>query len=215
MHRLKSLSHAMTASLILAGTLATPGESQVGRRTTVIDPNVVDKTDLRKVPHLSDAMVDRILERRPFLSMTELDAFLRPSLNEKQLTEVYGKMFIAVNLNSATREEIRMIPGGGAKVVDQFLENRPYRSLGQFRREIGKNVIAKDLAYLEQYVFVPVNLNTASDEDILSIPGVGKRMLHEFKEYRPYKTIEQFRREIGKYVNDRELARLERYVTLD
>jgi len=50
---------------------------------------------------------------------------------------------------------------------------------------------------------------------ILSIPGLGQRMLHEFKEYRPYNNIERFRREIGKYVYDREVARLERYVTLD
>ena len=39
-------------------------------------------------------------------------------------------------------------------------------------------------------------------------------MLGEFKEYRPYKSIEQFRREIGKYVDKKELARLERYVEL-
>jgi hypothetical protein len=39
-------------------------------------------------------------------------------------------------------------------------------------------------------------------------------MLHEFKEYRPYKTIEQFRKEIGKYVSSKEVARLERYVAL-
>ena len=39
-------------------------------------------------------------------------------------------------------------------------------------------------------------------------------MLHEFMEYRPYESMEQFRREIGKYVDDEELARLERYVTL-
>ncbi|MCI0692067.1 hypothetical protein L0337_08690 [candidate division KSB1 bacterium] len=62
---------------------------------------------------------------------------------------------------------------------------------------------------------MPINLNTASDEDILSIPGDGKRMLHEFKEYRPYKNIEQFRREIGKYVDKKEVARLERCVTLE
>jgi hypothetical protein len=40
-------------------------------------------------------------------------------------------------------------------------------------------------------------------------------MLHEFKEYRPYKSMEQFRKEIGKYVSAREVARLERYVTLN
>jgi DNA uptake protein ComE-like DNA-binding protein len=72
-----------------------------------------------------------------------------------------------------------------------------------------------ELARLAQFVFVPINLNTASDDDILSIPGVGPRLLHEFKEYRPYRRIEQFRREIGKYVSSDDVARLERYVTLD
>jgi predicted DNA-binding helix-hairpin-helix protein len=36
-----------------------------------------------------------------------------------------------------------------------------------------------ELARLAQFVFVPINLNTASDDDILSIPGVGPRLLHE------------------------------------
>ena len=53
------------------------------------------------------------------------------------------------------------------------------------------------------------------DEDILSIPGVGPRLLHEFKEYRPSAALAQFRREIGKYVSDAEVARLARYVTVD
>ena len=101
-------------------------------------------------------------------------------------------------------------------MAHEFEEYRPYTGgLPQFRKEIGKYVTAEEVARFEQYVFVPVNLNTASDADILTIPGVGQRMLHEFKEYRPYKAMEQFRREIGKYVDKREVARLERYVTIN
>ena len=40
-------------------------------------------------------------------------------------------------------------------------------------------------------------------------------MVHEFEEYRPYTSIEQFQREIGKYVDEDEVARLERYVYID
>ena len=39
-------------------------------------------------------------------------------------------------------------------------------------------------------------------------------MAHEFEEYRPYTSMEQFRKEIGKYVDEKELARLERLVYL-
>jgi DNA uptake protein ComE-like DNA-binding protein len=64
-------------------------------------------------------------------------------------------------------------------------------------------------AQTETATAAPINLNTATDEEILSVPGVGDRMLREFKEYRPYTTIEQFRKEIGKYVDD---ATVEGYV---
>ena len=60
-----------------------------------------------------------------------------------------------------------------------------------------------------------LNLNTATgDEFKAAVPGLGDRMVHEFEEYRPYRNIEQFRREIGKYVDQAEVARLERYVTI-
>ena len=43
---------------------------------------------------------------------------------------------------------------------------------------------------------------------------LGNRMLREFKEYRPYTSLAQFHREIGKYVDATELARLEQYVSV-
>jgi DNA uptake protein ComE-like DNA-binding protein len=61
---------------------------------------------------------------------------------------------------------------------------------------------------------VPININTATDAEILKIPGVGPRMLREFKEYRPWTSIAQFRREIGKYVDKAEVARLEQYIVI-
>ena len=100
-------------------------------------------------------------------------------------------------------------------MAHEFEEYRPWRSFAQFDREIGKYVGPEETARLAQYGFIPINLNSASDEDILSIPGLGERMLHEFKEYRPYRTMEQFRREMGKYVGEEEVARLERYVTIE
>ena len=147
--------------------------------------------------------------------MTELDSCSAASLSREQRANVYRRLFVQINLNTASDAEILLIPGMGNRMLDEFKEYRPYRALAQFRREIGKYVDDKEVARLEQYVFVPINLNTASDADILSIPGLGQRMLREFKEYRPYKAMQQFRREIGKYVDDKEVARLERYVTLN
>lgn len=203
------------AVLIVLALASSAADAQTGRRQQVLDPNVASEKELMALPHLTPPVVKSIVDGRPFMNMIELDALLAKSLKRPQITELYRRLFIHLNLNAAAKEEILLIPGMGQRMLHEFEEYRPYKALAQFRREIGKYVDEKELARLEEYVFVPIDLNTATDEDILSIPGVGKRMLHEFKEYRPYKSLEQFRREIGKYVNDRELARLERYVSLD
>lgn len=195
-------------------TIVTAGSAQVGKSQDVLDPNIAAEKDLLTLPNMTPAVVKALMDRRPFLSMTELNTFLTSSFSMAQLTALYGKLFLALNLNSASKEEILMIPGVGNRMLREFEEYRPYDGLARFRREMGKYVDAAEVARLEQYVFVPINLNTASDEDILSIPGVGPRMLREFKEYRPYDAIERFRREIGKYVNPKEVARLERYVII-
>ena len=155
------------------------------------------------------------MDERPFLDMSELHALLSQSLSDAQLTALYAQLFIPINLNTATREAILSIPSVGDRIAREFEEYRPYKAIAQFRRELGKYVSDAEVARMEQYVFVPLNLNTATPEDLLTIPGVGNRLLREFLEYRPYLNMRQFRREIGKYVSDEEVARLERYVTLD
>ena len=214
MPSLRTLTVMLPLATLLGAGLPRAAVAQVGKSVTVLDANVAGEAELLALPHLNAALVKGLLERRPFLSATDLNAFLSGSLSKEQLTELYGKLFVAINLNTAPREEILLIPGVGNRMLREFLEYRPYAALAQFHREIGKYVDAQELARLEQYVFVPIDLNSASDADMLSIPGLGNRMLREFKEYRPYDTIAKFRREIGKYVNAKEVARLERYVTI-
>jgi DNA uptake protein ComE-like DNA-binding protein len=200
--------------LTLVIALAVGLSAQVGQRQNLLDANTISDKELAALPHVTPVIAKTMLDSRPFASIKDLDALLK-ALTPQQRSELYGRMFVAINLNTAPRDEILLIPGLGARMAHEFEEYRPYKTLAQFRKEIGKYVDQKEVARLEQYVFIPINLNTATDADILSIPGLGQRMLHEFKEYRPYKSMEQFRREIGKYVSKQEVARLERYVTID
>jgi DNA uptake protein ComE-like DNA-binding protein len=206
---MKRVFVAWTAVILLAAT----SSAQVGRRQSVLDINTASEKELSALPHVTADLAKTIVAQRPFSTMMEVNAALK-GLTPEQRTELYRRAFLAINLNTAAREEILLIPGVGERMLHEFEEYRPYKTLGQFRKEIGKYVDDKELARLEQYVFVPINLNTATDADILSIPGLGQRMLHEFKEYRPYKSMAQFRKEIGKYVSQKEVARFERYVTL-
>ena len=210
---MKTLCRAV-ALLFLTGAAAMPAAAQAGPLGGMLDPNLATEQELRAVPHVSADLAKALVAGRPWLSPVALDSLLGRTLSPAQRQEVFRKLWVQVNLNSASKAEILLIPGVGNRMLHEFEEYRPYDGLPRFRREIAKYVDQAELDRLTAYVFVPIELNTATDADILSIPGVGRRMLHEFKEYRPYRGIEQFRREIGKYVDAKELARLERYVTL-
>jgi len=168
-----------------------------------------------KLPHLNATLAKGILERRPFANTLDLNGFLSQSLDSKQLNELYAKMFLHINLNTATREEIMLIPGMGNRMVREFFEYRPYTAITQFRKEIGKYVDDKEVARLEQYVFVPINLNSATDETLLSIPGATPQLLRALKDNRPYKNLQEFRAGMTKHVEAKEVARLERYFTVN
>ncbi len=203
----------IAAMLFLAA--ASPALAQVGKSLGVVDANTASEQALSPMPHMTAVAVKALIAARPFNSVVDLNKFLLgQKLTQEQANQFYGKAFVHVNLNTATPDEILLIPGAGKRMAHEFEEYRPWRSWGQFEKEIGKYVNAQEVARLAQYAFIPINLNTASEADILSIPGAGKRMAHEFQEYRPWKTMEQFYKEIGKYVDQKETRRLARYVVI-
>jgi DNA uptake protein ComE-like DNA-binding protein len=210
-------SMVITALVIVAVafSLGSNLNAQVGKGA-IADVNTAAEKDLLTLPHMTPVIVKGLIEKRPFASVVELNSYLSgQSLTPAQLAEFYGKAFVHVNLNTGTAEEILLIPGAGKRMAHEFEEYRPWKTWAQFDKEIRKYVGQAETDRLKQYVFIPVNLNTATDEDILSIPGAGSRMVREFKEYRPWKTKAQFEKEIGKYVGAKEVARLWRYVVIE
>ncbi|MEO8256485.1 MAG: hypothetical protein ABI868_03985 [Acidobacteriota bacterium] len=213
MMRSRRTTLALVMALALTTALATAVRAQVGKG--LIDPNIAAEGELGGLPGMTPAIVKSLLETRPFMSVVDLNTFLLgQKLTPEQAAEFYRKAFVHVNLNLGTREEIVLIPGAGTRMAREFVEYRPWKNWAQFDKEIGKYVGQAETDRLKQYVFIPINLNTASDEDLLTIPGSGPRMVREFKEYRPWKTKEQFDKEIGKYVGPKETARFWRYVTI-
>jgi DNA uptake protein ComE-like DNA-binding protein len=116
--------------------------------------------------------------------------------------------------NTASREQLLALPGMDSAAAAAVVSGRQFDNMTAVDRALASHLteVERDSVYTR--LWKPIDLNTATKEEILLIPGVGPPMQHEFEEYRPYNSIERFRREIGKYVDSAEVARLERYVTI-
>lgn len=208
---MRSRSVAVLGALAL---LSAPAAAQVGRG--LLDLNTATEAELGALPGMSPAAVKAFVAGRPYATIVEADAALAPALDSAARVAVYRKAFIHVNLNVASDAELALIPDAGRRTIGEMEEYRPYDGFAKFRKELGKYRFirekAGELERLESYAFVPLDLNTASDDDLRTIPGLGARMLREFKEYRPYDGMARFRKEIAKYVPAREVERLARYV---
>jgi DNA uptake protein ComE-like DNA-binding protein len=213
MSRMPRTFAGMLTTALSFAVLATTAQAQVGRTAGMLDPNLATEAELTAVPNVTPELAKTIIGKRPFLRPSDFTSVLA-GLSKEQQAQTYAKLWLHLDLNTASDEEILSVPGIGNRMLREFKEYRPYKALAQFKREMGKYVKPEEVDRMAGYVFVPMDLNTASDEDLLTIPGLGNRMLKEFKEYRPYKAVEQFRREMGKYVKPGEVSRLERYIVI-
>ena len=209
-----SSMHRLVTTAVLLALAPAMLPAQVGKG--LLDLNTATEAELAALPGMSAAIVKDFVGRRPFATIVEADAALRPALDSAARVAVYRKAFIHVNLNAASDAELALIPDAGRRTIGEMKEYRPYDGFAKFRKELGKYRFirekAGELERLESYSFIPLDLNSAGDDDLRTIPGLGARMLREFKEYRPYDGMAKFRKEIAKYVPAREVERLARYV---
>jgi DNA uptake protein ComE-like DNA-binding protein len=197
--------------LALLAVGSSPASAQVGQSLGVIDPNVAPESDLLAVAGLNPDVVKAILDARPFMTMAEFDAFLGRVLDRNQRRAVYLRLFVPIDVNTTTDEEWRLVPGIGAHMLMDFKTNRPFGSLASFRQEIGKYLPPKDAALVTQYVFVPLDANAASDDDLRTIPGLSPKALAAIKRHRPYHDLAAVSKAIRKTTSAKEAARLSRF----
>ena len=217
MKRLHIMMGLIGASLIAQSTAT----AQLGRQQGLLEPNVASDSAMLGVPGVTDAVVASIKAARPVLSAVSLDSLLASkSLSKAQREALYKRMFVHVDVNRGTDAEFMLIPGMDAKRLAAIKAGRPWKSFADFGTAMSKAMPAAEVPQTEQYLFIPVDLNTFTDPimDTFASIGVGTRQWkREFAEYRPWTSMELFDREIGKYVRARptEVKRLARYVIIN
>jgi len=122
-----------------------------------------------------------------------------------------------VDPNTATQEELAAVAGLNTEAVQAILENRPFATPSALHAVIGESIGEDNQFSVYSAIFVPVKLNSSSNDDFRLVPSTltARKLAHEFEEYRPYSSIDQFRREMSKYVSDEEVDFLTRYVIVD
>ena len=206
----KLTTMATTAAAILL--LLAPVSTQVGKTQGVVDVNTIGESQLALLPHMTPAIAKAVVAQRPYASAIELNKLLlSQGLTQEQASALYAKAFVHINLNTATSEEIMLIPGAGRRMAHEFDEYRPWKSYAQFDKEIGKYVDATQVARLAQYTFIPMNANSASDADLLTIPNADQGLVDRIKAGRPYKAIADLEAAVAKGATPAEGKRVARY----
>jgi radical SAM superfamily enzyme with C-terminal helix-hairpin-helix motif len=112
-----------------------------------------------------------------------------------------------LNLNDVTGDTLlATIPDFSSRMVREFEEYRPYVSIQQFRREIGKYVDTAQVAEYEQYVYVPVSPNDSDADTLQQMPGVDDALAEMLIAERPYASNEAFINRLSGSLNAEQLA---------
>ncbi len=130
------------------------------------------------------------------------------------VADAAGEASGVLDASTASAEELAAIEGVSAELAAAIVAGQPYTSVVDLHDVLTASLSPEEAAAVLESVFVPINLNTATDAEIALVPGMDEKMAHEFEEYRPYEDLAEFDREIGKYVDEAEVARFRQYVTL-
>lgn len=98
-------------------------------------------------------------------------------------------------------------------MVHEFEEYRPYSSIQQFRREIGKYVSPEQVAEYEKYIFVPINPSEADAPTLQQIPGLDATEAQALVAARPYASADAFLSKLSDMVSAAELEVAKSYVS--
>jgi DNA uptake protein ComE-like DNA-binding protein len=119
-----------------------------------------------------------------------------------------------LDLNNLTEDQLMTtIPNFSSRMVREFFEYRPYVSIQQFRREIGKYVDETQVAEWEQYVYVPINPNEADAETLMQMDGMDESLANTLIAGRPYASNQAFLDALAGSLNADQLARAVCYLT--
>jgi DNA uptake protein ComE-like DNA-binding protein len=183
--------------------------------------NTITDEQILSIPGAGDRMTREFAEYRPYTTIGQFRAEIGKYVDDDVVAAYEAYVFVPIDPTNPDADTFQQLPGLDADEAAELAGGGPYADDAAFLAALAPLVSAEQAALAPSYLvsasapavtWVKYDINAISPEQILSIPGAGEQMTHEFAEYRPYTTIDQFRAEIGKYVDDDLIAGYERYV---
>jgi competence protein ComEA len=140
-----------------------------------------------------------------------------------------------ININTASLEELMTLPRIGAKKAQSIIDNRPYNTTAEIINVYGvgettygniKNLItvgkgtaaavtvpSKPVkATVSSVVTGKININTASLEELMTLPRIGAKKAQSIIDNRPYKTTAEITNIYG--VGEKTYQNIEKLITV-
>lgn len=171
--------------------------------------NAASDEQFLTVPGVGDKMLREFNEYKPYTNLAHFVREIGKYVDEQTINGYLDYVFVPVDPANVDADSLLQLPGmdeekaatiaGGAYASGEELVAALAGVLSAVQAAIAPQYIAGTATDIAEWPMF--NLNTATDEELLTVPGVGDRMLDEFREYMPWTTVGQFSQEIGKYVD--------------
>lgn len=184
---------------VLFGDLrdARPTDLEAGSfPTAIVDLNNADRALLRQLPEVGDALVDRIEEyRREHGGFRTVDELRNVSgIGPKKLARIRPWVFIDEEDSEEEEGTVRTVSLGGKKTAMPAAENRSRK--GDALKE-------------------PVDINEASEEKLMQVPGIGKVYASRIvaaRKQKPFESVDDLLRVPG--IKTKTLEKLRPYLSV-
>lgn len=175
-----------------------------------IDVTSVTEASLQQLPGVSADDAAELVKAVPYADEAAFLTALSQFVSAEQLaaapqylagTATATATWVLFNLNTASSDQFLTIPAMSDRMVDEFNEYRPYTSISQFQKEIGKYVSEEEVAAYQKYLYVPVDPTQADEATLAQLPGVDADEAAELAKGVPYADANALLTALAQYVS--------------
>ncbi|HPV30534.1 MAG TPA: ComEA family DNA-binding protein [Deltaproteobacteria bacterium] len=155
-----------------------------------ININTVKAEDLQKIPGMDQALAQSVIQYRdsngPFQSVDDLTKV--QGISDQKLESIQAYLTVEkINVNTATAEELQIVPGMDQPLVQSIIQyretNGPFGSVDELTQVQGMD--EQKIQSMQDFLTAEkIDLNTASAEELQVVPGIDQSLAWNIVEYR-------------------------------